>query len=238
MGWLLHHHPSCRILDSRTSMPRTVASTSIGLFIASVAAQAGCITLGAGTYNAASAALVKSDGTSYSVASDQRDVPDGWSRVVAESVDYQRSPVGVHSGMRKGWLRDGDLTQLHLDVGVKVWKVGIGYSKLWTYSSVKNGATSFALDGSGNALRLSFAPIPPLSFDVSLGNGKGDLIRQDQAGMTTTPGAELQHRAYGVTVVPWGRGVWNLAFRFDLNTLALPGASTWGPSAEFVITFL
>ena len=192
---------------------------------------------GFGPYNAASAALVSGDGTGYRVAGDQSGVPDGWVRVFAESIDYRRIPIGLHWGTRKGFLRDGDLTQLHFDLGVKIWKLGVGYSRLWTTASAGTGATGASFDGTGNALRLSFAPLPPLSLDVMLGGGHGDVTTGTGTMAMTTDG-DLHHRAYGLTFVPFGRGIWNTAVRLDLNTVEVGGASTWGPSVDFVLTIL
>ena len=106
----------------------------------------GCI-FGVGPYNAASAALVNSDGSGWVKADDQSGVPPGWVRVFSESIAYQRVPVGVHWGARRGFLRDGDLTQLYLDLGVKVWKLGLGYSRLWSTVTLGEGATGSKFDG-------------------------------------------------------------------------------------------
>jgi hypothetical protein len=158
--------------------------------------------------------------------------------VLNDSIAYRRIPVGIHWGARRGWLRDGDLTQLHVDIGVKLWKIGLGYSRLWTDALLSEGTTKYDFEGTGNGLRLSFAPLPPISLDVMLGGGTGELRTESGPMMTTTPDASLSHRSFGLTLVPWGRGVWNIAVRFDIHTLAVDGASTWGPGVDIALTVL
>jgi hypothetical protein len=201
----------------------------------------GCA-FGLGPYNAASAALVNSDGVSYSVANDQSGVPDGWVRMFAESIGYMRIPVGLHYGIRKGFLRGGELTEQHYDFTLKVWKIAAGYSRLDSNSNFdRKKPVTYTHDGVGNALRLSFAPIPPVSFDMLYGSVNGELSADTHMrplGVTKTPDLSLRRLDFGLTIVPWGKGIFNTAFRFDIATVSVDGHSSWGPSFEFLLTVL
>ena len=56
--------------------------------------------------------------------------------------------------------------------------------------------------------------------------------------MTSTSEAEVSQRAIGITLVPWGKGIWNVGLRADYNRVELDGVTRWGPSFELMLTVL
>lgn len=185
----------------------------------------------------------------FTASSDQRGVPSGWVRGRWTVFDQWKSPIGLHAGNRKGWLRGGlagrdatggDVTDMHWDLTVPLGKgLAVGLSYLWATTTMEySDGVSLAHDGTGWAGRASYAPHPNASLDLLVGKVSGTLTvgSQENEKMDDVGVSRL---ALGVTVRP----VPILALRLDV--VRVSGEATvfgrsstwggWGPSVEAVL---
>jgi len=225
-------------------------TTSVLASVLAVGAASGC-TFGIGPPSAAD--HVAGRGMQRFVASsNQKGVPSGYVRGRWDVFDQWRSPIGLHGGVRKGWVRGGlagrdatggELDELHWDLTVPLLPgTAIGLSYLWSMTNLRysDGAT-ISHDARGWAGRLSYAPLPVASVDLMFGKVGGPLTFAPFDGVMDTPAnSDVSRLALGVTLRPLpiaGVRIDVNRCSGDLRLFDRPAAwGTWGVSVEGVLT--
>jgi len=110
-----------------------------------------------------------------------------------EWVPQWKSPIGVHGGVRKAWMKGGidgrpstggEMNEMHMDVTFAIAAFAASFTYLYfsdtdtTYSD----RASFKYEGSGPGAQLSYALHPFLSIDAMYARVSGPL--EFSAGMT------------------------------------------------------